>query len=112
MATPLPQVICPGCKQRMTPPEPTQLVSAGDLQELTYTCALCGTGTVRTFKTDGPRGRAMPRQLPQVICPGCKQPMNSSEPTAVLSADELQELTYTCTSCGMTTVRLIKTDND
>jgi len=37
--------------------------------------------------------------------------MNPSEPTAVLSADELQELTYTCTSCGMTTVRLIKSDN-
>ncbi len=54
----------------------------------------------------------MVRRLPTVICPGCKTPMLPSEPKPLLFTEGLQEVAYTCPSCGTTTVRTMKPDEE
>ena len=50
----------------------------------------------------------MPRSLPTVYCPECKTAMMPSKPKLVLFTRGLEEVTYSCLSCGATTVRSIK----
>jgi RNase P subunit RPR2 len=45
---------------------------------------------------------------PVVRCPGCKTAMTPSHPRKLARTPGLQEITYTCKSCGMTTKRTIK----
>ncbi len=55
----------------------------------------------------------MPSDLPIVMCPGCNTPMIPSDDVKPLqSSGSLQEVTYTCQSCGVTTVRAIKVDEE
>ncbi len=55
----------------------------------------------------------MPSDLPIVMCPGCNTPMIPSDDLKPLqSSGSLQEVTYTCQSCGATTVRAIKVDEE
>jgi hypothetical protein len=48
------------------------------------------------------------KALPIVRCPGCKTAMLPSPPNNLPRVKSLQEITYTCPSCGMTTTRTIK----
>jgi C4-type Zn-finger protein len=48
------------------------------------------------------------KPLPIVRCPGCKTAMVASHPKELPRVSNLQEITYTCPSCGMTTKRTIK----
>jgi hypothetical protein len=48
------------------------------------------------------------RQLPIVRCPGCRTAMMPSHPKKLPRVTKLEEITYTCPSCGMTTKRTIK----
>jgi RNase P subunit RPR2 len=55
----------------------------------------------------------MPRQLPTVVCPGCNMPMTPSDDlTPLPSTNGLQEVSYACQSCGATTVRTMKVDEE
>ena len=47
----------------------------------------------------------MPRSLPIVYCPECKTAMMPSKPKLVLFTRGLEEVTYSCLSCGATTIR-------
>ena len=46
----------------------------------------------------------MSRSLPTIHCPECKTAMMSSKPKLVLFTRGLEEVTYSCLSCGATTV--------
>ena len=46
--------------------------------------------------------------LPIVRCPGCRTAMAPSHPKKSPRTSDLEEITYTCPSCGMTTTRTIK----
>jgi endogenous inhibitor of DNA gyrase (YacG/DUF329 family) len=49
----LPIVMCPGCKKPMMPLDDLKPVpSTEGLQEVTFSCPLCGAKTVRTMKVD------------------------------------------------------------
>jgi RNase P subunit RPR2 len=48
------------------------------------------------------------KALPIVRCPGCETAMIPSPPEKLPRISSLQEITYTCPSCGMTTRRTIK----
>ena len=50
----------------------------------------------------------MPRSLPTIYCPECKTVMMPSKPKLVLFTRGLEEVTYSCVSCGAATVRSIK----
>jgi RNase P subunit RPR2 len=49
--------------------------------------------------------------LPIVRCPGCKTAMTPSHPKKLPRASNLQEITYTCPSCGMSTKRTMKANS-
>jgi RNase P subunit RPR2 len=48
---------------------------------------------------------------PIVRCPGCKTAMIPSPPKKLPRVESLQEITYTCPSCGMATRRTIKAES-
>jgi DNA-directed RNA polymerase subunit RPC12/RpoP len=49
--------------------------------------------------------------LPIVRCPGCEQPMEPRERTAIVSSERLVDVRYVCTTCGMETKRTMKEDS-
>ena len=52
----------------------------------------------------------MPTEPPVVLCPGCQKPMipSDAKPSAVPG---LVQITYTCQSCGASTIRTVKAED-